>query len=188
MKAQIMILSLTSILTVGTTAAHALEKSSPHSQSISDSDQVVPAITQISDSTYTGICDILYSENTGGKQPTINLDLDVNYTKSSVKNTSGASEVALAKHLKKIGAKMYGAFWCPYCTKQKELFGKQAFASITYIECDPRGTNPHPDLCRKAGVRGYPQWVIKGRTYTGLQSLNDLANFSGYRGSRNFKY
>ena len=40
---------------------------------------------------------------------------------------SGKAEIALAKHLSKTGAKMYGAFWCGHCANQKEVFGKEAF-------------------------------------------------------------
>ena len=31
-------------------------------------------------------------------------------------------KVKLAKHLSQKGVRMYGAYWCPYCDKQKELF------------------------------------------------------------------
>ncbi|MBD2295390.1 hypothetical protein H6G06_18415 [Anabaena sphaerica FACHB-251] len=104
-----------------------------------------------------------------------------------IKNSSGAAEIALAKHLKKIKAKMYGAFWCPHCHHQQELFGKQAWTTITYIECDPKGTNPRPDLCEKAKIQGYPTWEIKGKLYPGTQSLENLSQISGYKGKRNFK-
>lgn len=104
-----------------------------------------------------------------------------------IKNPSGASEISLAQHLRQRGAKMYGAYWCPYCHRQRELFGRQAFNQITYIECDPRGQNGRPDLCRRANVSGFPTWEINGQKYSGLRSLNELANISGYRGSRNFR-
>ena len=32
-----------------------------------------------------------------------------------ITTTSGTAEIALAKHLKQVEAKMYGAFWCPHC-------------------------------------------------------------------------
>lgn len=105
----------------------------------------------------------------------------------TVKNTSGQAEIGLARHLKKIKAKMYGAYWCPYCHKQQEMFGKQAWAIINYIECDPQGKNSRRDLCEKAKVEGYPTWEVKGQTYPGKMSLEDLAKISGYTGKRNFK-
>jgi glutaredoxin len=86
----------------------------------------------------------------------------------------------LATQLKKIGAKMYGAYWCPHCTDQKEMFG-QASSQINYIECDPRGQNPQPNLCQKAGIQGYPTWEINGKLYPGVQPLQNLARLSGYQ-------
>ncbi len=92
----------------------------------------------------------------------------------------------LALHLKKINAKMYGAYWCPHCTQQKELFGKSAIQSINYVECDPRGENAKPNLCKTAKVTGYPTWEINGKQYVGVQSLEELAKWSGYKGSTKF--
>lgn len=105
-----------------------------------------------------------------------------------ITNTSGNSEIALARHLAAIGAKNYGAYWCPHCHEQKELFGQQAFALIDYVECDPKGKNPRPQLCKEAEIRGYPTWQIKGVLYPGVQSLQTLADLSNYRGDREFIY
>lgn len=100
---------------------------------------------------------------------------------------SSASKMALASHLKQIGAKFYGAHWCSYCAKQKELFGQEALSQINYIECDPAGKNARPELCQAANIEGFPTWEINGKFYRGMQSLQDLADISGYRGDRNFK-
>jgi len=94
--------------------------------------------------------------------------------------------MALARHLKQIGAKFYGAYWCPYCAKQKELFGKEAFSQIDYVECDPAGQNARTELCKAANIKGFPTWEINGKFYRGIQSLEDLADISGYQGDRNF--
>ena len=94
---------------------------------------------------------------------------------------------ALAAHLKQVGAKMYGAFWCPHCHDQKQLFGREAVSQINYIECDPEGKNPQPGLCQAANVQSYPSWEIKGQSVSGTQTLEELAQLSGYRGPRNFK-
>jgi uncharacterized membrane protein len=114
-----------------------------------------------------------------------------------VVNTSSQAEIELAKHLKKIGAKMYGAYWCPHCHDEKEAFGKEATAIINYVECAPEGVNSQSDLCvqvlekakKQSGqdVVGFPTWEIKGNYYIGTQTLTDLANNSGYQGPRNFK-
>lgn len=105
-----------------------------------------------------------------------------------VKTTSGEAEIALARHLTEIGAKEYGAFTCPHCHEQKELFGKEAFSLLNYIECNPQGKDAQPQLCQAANITGVPTWEINGQFYPGVQSLEQLAELSGYQGSRNFKY
>jgi hypothetical protein len=104
-----------------------------------------------------------------------------------IRSESMADQIALATHLQTIKAKMYGAYWCPHCHAQEELFGKEAFSAITYIECDPRGKDAQPDLCIAANIKAYPTWEIRGKYYTGRQSLEKLAILSGYKGSSNFR-
>lgn len=103
-----------------------------------------------------------------------------------VDTNSGESEIQLAKHLTAIGAKKYGAWWCPHCHAQQTLFGQQAFPHITYVECDAEGVNPQPQACQVAGVQSYPTWEINGQTYPGVQSLQSLATASGYNGPQDF--
>ena len=105
-----------------------------------------------------------------------------------ITTTSGEAEIALAEHLTAIGAKKYGAFWCPHCYSQKQLFGKEAFSKINYVECDPAGKNPQPNACAQADVKSYPTWEINGEIYRGTQSLEQLAAASGYEGPKEFKY
>jgi hypothetical protein len=103
-----------------------------------------------------------------------------------INNSSGAAEIALAKHLTKKGVKMYGAHWCGACAQQKERFGKQAFAKIKYIECGTNG--PDLRLCQQAGIRAYPTWKFpNGNTMVAVATLASLADASGYQGDRNFK-
>ena len=104
-----------------------------------------------------------------------------------ITSESVPDQIALATYLQTIKAKMYGAYWCPHCHTQQELFGKQAFTAITYIECDPRGKDAQPDLCKAAKIQAYPTWEIRGKYYTGRQSLEKLALLSGYKGSSNFQ-
>ncbi|MDX1978163.1 MAG: vitamin K epoxide reductase family protein [Pseudanabaenaceae cyanobacterium bins.68] len=106
-----------------------------------------------------------------------------------VTTTSGAAEIALAQHLTKIGAQKFVAWWCPHCHEQKALFGKEAIAELTQIECDPNGqNNPQPQVCAANQVPGFPSWQIKGQIYSGVKTLNQLADLSGYSGDRNFRY
>ena len=88
-------------------------------------------------------------------------------------------EARLADHLTEIGAKMYGAYWCPYCATQRDYFGGAA-SRLPYIECDPDGFGAQVELCDAAGVEVYPTWIIGGDRYTGAQPLGDLATLSGF--------
>lgn len=57
------------------------------------------------------------------------------------------------------GAKFYGAFWCTHCQAQKKMFGKSV-KYLPYIECSsPDGQN-QLDICKEAGIEGYPTWVF----------------------------
>lgn len=115
----------------------------------------------------------------GGAQPTAGL-------MPPVTTQSSQAEVALARHLSSVGAKMYGAYWCPHCHDQKQLFGQPAAAEIPYIECAPDGVNPQTQLCQSTGITGLPSWEIDGQIYPGTRTLQELADLSGYQGPRNF--
>ncbi|MGB7442340.1 MAG: vitamin K epoxide reductase family protein [Coleofasciculaceae cyanobacterium] len=105
-----------------------------------------------------------------------------------ITTTSGEAEIALATHLQEIGAKKYSAYWCPHCYEQKQLFGEEAFSEINVIECAPDGTDGQPQVCQDAGVQGFPSWEINGELTSGVKTLEELADLSGYQGSREFKY
>lgn len=105
-----------------------------------------------------------------------------------ITTASGPAELALARHLREVKAKEYGAYWCSHCYQQKQLFGAEAFAMIDYVECDSKGKNARPQLCQQAGITGYPTWEINGQLYPGTASLEKLADLSGYQGRRDFKY
>ena len=105
-----------------------------------------------------------------------------------IQNTSGPSEIALAQHLQEIGAKKYSAYWCPHCQQQREMFGREAFAYIDSIECAEDGQDAQPQLCREAGVQGFPTWEINGEQFSGARPLSELANLSGYSGPRDFRH
>ena len=68
----------------------------------------------------------------------------------------------------------YGTTWCSHCKRQKAILG-EAMETVTHIDCDKQKA-----LCIKAGIEGYPTWVIKGDTkLVGAQELADLAKATG---------
>ncbi|MEA5597720.1 vitamin K epoxide reductase family protein [Rivularia sp. UHCC 0363] len=138
---------------------------------------VTPNGTQTTDSTKGGPISFVPQAN---PQPGVGWE---------VTTTSGEAEIALARHLKEIGAKEYIAWWCPHCHEQKLLFGKEAYQEVPHTDCAPADNpnNVKPE-CKTAGIESYPTWKIKGKTYTGAQSLEELAKVSGYQGPTNFKY
>lgn len=74
---------------------------------------------------------------------------------------------------------MYGAFWCPHCADQKELFG-DSFEYIEYVECDPRGENPQSERCLTQNIESYPTWMHPdGRRWEGTQTMETLSEISG---------
>lgn len=106
-----------------------------------------------------------------------------------IKSTSGAAEIQLAEHLTQVGAKMYGAYWCPHCHEQKQLFGKQAWEKVTYVECAADAIkNPQPEVCTQAGIKGFPTWSIDGKLDAGMKKLAKLAELTRYKGGTTFKY
>ncbi|MBW4658019.1 MAG: vitamin K epoxide reductase family protein [Drouetiella hepatica Uher 2000/2452] len=105
----------------------------------------------------------------------------------AITTLSGQSELQLARHLTSVGAKMYSAYWCPHCHDQKQLFGKQAVAVLPVVECAPDGRNSQTALCQEKKIEGFPTWEINGKMTSGTQTLQQLADLSGYTGSRDFK-
>ncbi|MGF1602470.1 MAG: vitamin K epoxide reductase family protein [Thermosynechococcaceae cyanobacterium] len=113
----------------------------------------------------------------------------------SITEQSGEAEIELAKHLKSVGAKMYGAYWCPHCYDQKKLFGVAALSEMPYVECAPDGKEAKPQDCqalftkieKETGEKaGFPTWEVKGKYLFGSQSLQELAQASGYNGPKKF--
>ena len=106
-----------------------------------------------------------------------------------ITSISGESEVELAEHLTAVGAKKYGAYWCPHCYEQKQLFGKEAFDKVTYVECaDDKNPRLQTPACQQAKITSYPTWEIDGELYPGTQELPKLAELTDYQGETNFKY
>ena len=87
----------------------------------------------------------------------------------------------LSEHLSRIGARFYGAWTCPACVRQMELFGKQAAVLVPYVECRmPEQRPKEATACREAEVRAYPTWLLpNGQRREGVQSIDELSRWSG---------
>ncbi len=95
---------------------------------------------------------------------------------------SNADQKALSAHLKSKGAVFYGAWWCPACFQQKNLFGKQAGNALPYLECDD--DEGGRERCQAASIRAFPTWEMEGKPrLEGVQSLDELKTWSGFPAS-----
>ncbi|MEK6933181.1 MAG: thioredoxin family protein [Nanoarchaeota archaeon] len=101
---------------------------------------------------------------------------------SPIKHTKESLD-SLSNCLADKNVKEYGAFWCPNCAKQQKMFGS-SYDTIkerqVYVECDPRGENPQPELCLEKNVLKYPDWEFSdGTRLVGVQDLETLATQAG---------
>ena len=86
---------------------------------------------------------------------------------------------AFATCLTESGAKLYGAYWCPHCNEQKEMFGKSV-KKINYIECSLPNRGGQNQFCSQAGIRAYPTWEFAdGIKVEGKFSFEQLSEKTG---------
>ncbi len=86
---------------------------------------------------------------------------------------------AFAQCLGEKGAIFYGAFWCPHCQEQKALFGNSK-DKLPYKECSTPDGQAQLQVCKDAGITGYPTWILKGgERLSSVQSLATLAEKTG---------
>lgn len=87
---------------------------------------------------------------------------------------------ALATHLHDSGARFYGAYWCPACQEQKELF-TASVDRLPYIECTPEGRGgPRAVDCLTQNIEQYPTWIIDGQRHTGVVGVERLGRLSNF--------
>jgi len=102
------------------------------------------------------------------------------YAPPEITTDSSAQALSVAKSLRDLDAKMYGAHWCSHCYDQKQTLGKQVFDKskgeplVEYVECSKDGINSRSKVCKAKEVPGYPTWEIRGKLYPGEQSLDEL--------------
>ncbi|KAK9165022.1 hypothetical protein Scep_000213 [Stephania cephalantha] len=113
-----------------------------------------------------------------------NLDqINLPYYETTISTPSSPYALSLAKHLRSIGAKIYGAFWCSHCQEQKKMFGYEAAEILDYVECFPDGFRKGTKIakeCSDVGIEGFPTWVINGKVLSGEQEFSVLAKESGF--------
>jgi hypothetical protein len=96
----------------------------------------------------------------------------------NIPSTSDGEYDTFAQCLTEQGVKMYGAYWCPHCASQKELFGS-SFDHVNYVEC-AIGRSGQTVECTNAGIQSYPTWEFGDDSrVTGELSLDMLAERSG---------
>ncbi len=84
----------------------------------------------------------------------------------------------LAMCLSEKGAKFYGAFWCPHCQKQKEMF--EWSEKLPYVECSTADGKGQVDVCKEAKIESYPTWIFAdGSKLTGEVPLATLVEKTG---------
>ena len=73
------------------------------------------------------------------------------------------------------GAVFYGAFWCPHCADQKNMFGNSD-RLLPYKECSLPSGQGQNEECNAAGIETYPTWdFADGTRAQGVQSISTLA-------------
>ncbi len=85
---------------------------------------------------------------------------------------------AFAMCLDEAGAEFYGAYWCPNCQRQEELFGP-SMDYINYIECAEGPADSQYEKCLLEGIEAYPTWRFdNGNELVGYQGLEALSKAS----------
>ena len=86
---------------------------------------------------------------------------------------------AFAKCVASKQAKMYGAYWCPHCADQKEMFGS-SFQYVPYVECGVPGSREEGPLCKDAEIKHFPTWQFAdGERQEGTLPLQSLGTKTG---------
>jgi hypothetical protein len=110
----------------------------------------------------------------------------IQYVPKRVQRTSTQQAIDLAHYIRtEQKVILAGTYWCPHTTRQKELFGIEAWNELnmkeptsttkkqqqinaisskghgfSYIECAPQGYRGNPTICSNLKVDGYPTWII----------------------------
>mmetsp|Transcript_41579 Transcript_41579/g.48496 ORF Transcript_41579/g.48496 Transcript_41579/m.48496 type:complete len:266 (+) Transcript_41579:89-886(+) len=123
-----------------------------------------------------------------GYFPVTNRDGETINIPARVTRHSTDQAILLSEYLKSKGSVMYGAFWCPHCRNQREIWGREAWDNIGYVECSSKGYKGEPNLCALKNVDGFPTWSFGKESKEngdnlvgGEMPLEQIAKLSGYK-------
>lgn len=86
---------------------------------------------------------------------------------------------SFATCLKDKGATFFGAFWCPHCQEQKEMFGNSE-KLLPYVECSLPSGQGQTQVCIDEEIQTYPTWEFAdGTRLEGVVSFEVLAEKTG---------
>jgi hypothetical protein len=88
---------------------------------------------------------------------------------------------AFARCLSDRGARMYGAYWCPHCSEEKEKFGA-SFEYAPYVECGIKGdAHGIAQICKDEGIKHYPTWQFPptGERVERVFTMKELSDRTG---------
>jgi len=84
-----------------------------------------------------------------------------------------------AKCLSENGVTMYGAYWCPHCNAQKQMFGN-SWSQVNYVECSLPNKAGQTQVCTESGIKSYPTWEFQdGLRIEGEMPLEKISSLSG---------
>ncbi len=92
-------------------------------------------------------------------------------------NWSAKDKERLAKFLAEKGVVLYYGNTCPHCHRQFELFG-EARKYLKKIDCYQ---SENTETCNRAQIEGVPTWKWGSQTKVGVQSLDELADWVGFK-------
>lgn len=88
-----------------------------------------------------------------------------------------------AQCIKDSGAVFYGAFWCPHCQSQKQMFKTMlgnAEKNLPYVECSAPDGRSQIQACKDANIQVYPTWKFAdGTTKEGQLTFQEIASLTG---------
>ena len=99
---------------------------------------------------------------------------------NAVKGNNGTQQVVgkydvFVNCIKENGVVFYGAFWCPHCNNNKEMFGNSKNL-LPYVECSTEDGQGQVQVCKDEGITGYPTWKFAdGTKLPGEITLETLA-------------